>query len=71
MHATADIIWLIVAVLVTLTLDFLSRRFGGHRLRRHPGRPAAERNDPQSDVSTSLQQTRTHIYSANTPERGR
>jgi hypothetical protein len=71
MHAAADIIWLVGAVLVTLALDFLSRRFGGGRLRRHPGRPAPERNDPQSDVSTSFQQTRTRIYPANTPERGR
>lgn len=35
MHALADIIWCIGAVLVTLALDFLSRRFGGGRLRRH------------------------------------
>ena len=35
MHAAADIIWLVGAVMVTLALDFLSRRFGSGRLRRH------------------------------------
>ena len=28
-----------LAVMLTLALDFLSRRFGSGRLRRHPGRP--------------------------------
>jgi hypothetical protein len=32
MHAAADIIWLVGAVMVTLALDFLSRRFGSGRL---------------------------------------
>ena len=42
MHATADIIWLVGAVMMTLALDFLSRRFGSGRLRRHPGRPGPD-----------------------------
>jgi hypothetical protein len=76
MHATADIIWCVGAVLATLALDFLSRRFHGGRLRRgeiteEPWDGAPERSDPQSDVSPSIQQTSTRIYSANTPERGR
>ena len=76
MHATVDIIWCIGAVLATLALDFLSRRFHGGRLRRReitqePGDRASEGSDPQSDVSRSLQYTRTQIYSPNTPERGR
>jgi hypothetical protein len=40
MHAAADIIWLVGAVMVTLALDFLSRRFGSGRLRRHRQRTA-------------------------------
>jgi len=76
MHATAGIIWCIGAVLATLALDFLSRRFHGGRLRRgeiteETWDRAPERSDPQPDVSPSIQQTRTRIYSANTPERGR
>ena len=76
MHATAGIIWCIGAVLATLALDFLSRRFHGGRLRRReitqePWDRASEGSDPQSDVSRSLQYSRTQIYSANTPERGR
>ncbi len=90
-HAAADIIWLIGAVLAVLALDFLSRRgFRGGRFRRRQGQPgpagaddrrgeitqepwdrASEGSDPQLDASRSLQQTRTRIYSANTPERGR
>ena len=75
MHATAGIIWCIGAVLAMLALDFLSRRFGGGRLRRgeitqEPWDRASEGSDPQSDISRSLQSTRTQIYSANTPERG-
>ena len=76
MHATADIIWCIGAVLATLALDFLSRRFHGGRPRgaeiiQEPWDRASEGSDSQSDVSRSLQYTRTQIYSANTPERGR
>ena len=76
MHAAADLIWLTGAVLLTLALDFLCRRFHGGRLRRgeitqETRDRAPERSDPQSDVGTSLQYTRTQIYSANTPERGR
>jgi hypothetical protein len=69
MHATTEIIWCIGAVLATLALDFLSRRFHGGRLRRggiteEPRDRAAETSDPQPDVSPSIQQTRTRIYSA-------
>ena len=76
MHGTVDIIWCVGAVLAALALDFLCRRFHGGRLRRgeitqETRDRAPERSDPQSDVGTSPQYTRTQIYSANTPERGR
>ena len=56
MHATADIIWCIGAVLVTLALDFLSRRFGSGRLRRHPGRPGDWRDEIAKEPPASIQQ---------------
>jgi hypothetical protein len=52
MHATADIIWLVGMVMVTLALDFLSRRFGSGRLRRHPGRPGpASGGDRRGEIA--------------------
>jgi hypothetical protein len=74
MHAMADIIWLIGAVLATLALDFLCRRFGNGRLRRHPGGPGpAGAGDRRGEIAQESrdQQTRTRSYSADTPERGR
>jgi hypothetical protein len=61
MHAAVDIIWLVGAVMVTLALDFLCRRFGSGRLRRHPGRPGDRRGEIAQE----------RIYSTDTPERGR
>jgi len=56
-HAAADIIWCLGALLATLALDFLCRRFGGGRIRRHPGRPSA-------GCQHILPPDRTRIYQA-------
>jgi hypothetical protein len=63
----ADIVWLIGVLLGTLALDFLCRRFGNGRLRRHTGGPGpAGAGDWRGEIAQESwdQQTRTRSYSA-------
>jgi hypothetical protein len=61
----ADIVWLIGVLLGTLALDFLCRRFGNGRLRRHPGGPERPGPPPESSrLARPVTQTDTTVYSA-------
>jgi hypothetical protein len=52
LHAAADTIWLIGAVLAVLAPDFLSRRFRGGRFRRRPGQPGPASADDRRRAIT-------------------